>query len=205
MPVNRDNLKDVVDAAWAVAIENPAFGEDLASVHRNRKRSAQWVDALAREFQANYKLKRRHRVFWKGNEDNKEHFRVNELLFDITVCSVSTTLSLQSPPKPLEFISDCHWQVESEFAANDTRAVVVDMSKLVLGSAENKLIVAARRDDEQRQRDVLAQCADIAACCQTNVFFLFVAHPRNWGATPLPPLLYEWIAGDWRPIDPQSA
>ena len=203
MPVQRDNLKDVVDAAWAVAIENPASGEDLATVHR--KRSAQWVDALARQFKDNYALDRRHRVFWRGNEDNYPHFRTRELLFDITVCSVSTTLSLQNPPQPLEFISDCHWQAESEFAANDTRAVVVDMSKLVLGSAENQLIVAAHRNNDAGRQRILAQCADIAACCRMNLFFLFVSHPKDWLNDPRSPLLFEWVAGDWWPIDPQSA
>ena len=131
MPVHRDNLKDTVNTAWLAALGNPDRD------HGNR--SAQWVDALARQFQANYALGRRHRVFWKGNEDNKRHFGIRELLFDVTVCSVSTTLSLQSPPQSLEFISDCHWQIESEFADNSTRPVIVDMSKLVLGSAENKL------------------------------------------------------------------
>lgn len=196
MPVHRENLKDVVDAAWAVAIENPA------SVHD--KRSAQWVNALAQEFQANYAREDGHRVFWRGYEGNRKHFRVNELLFDITVCSVSTTLSLQHSPQPLEFISDCHWQVESEFAQKDTRPVVIDMSKLVLGSAENKLIVAARHDDAKQKR-VLAQCAGIAACGRTNVFFVFVAHPKHWLDDPPSPLLFEWVAGDWWPIDPQSA
>ena len=194
MPVHRDNLKDTVDAAWVAALESPDPDHG--------KRSAQWVDALARQFQANYPPERWHRVFWRGNEDNKRHFRIRELLFDITVCSVSTTPSLQNPPQPLEFITNCHWQVESEFADGDTRPVIIDMSKLVLGSAENKLIVAARRDAEERQ-SVLAQCAGIAACCRTNVFFLFVSHPRHWDA-PCPPLLYEWIARDWWPIDPQS-
>ena len=195
MPVHRDNLKDIVDAAWVAALESPVPDDP-------GKRSARWVDALARQFEKNYRLERRHRVFWRGREGKVPHFGVKELLFDITVCSVSTTLSLQSPPKPLEFISDGHWQVESEFSGS-TRDIIVDMSKLVLGSAENKLIVAAHRVPEGRQKSVLAQCADIAACCRTNVFFLFVSHPKHWDA-PRPPLLYEWIAGDWRLIDPRS-
>ena len=203
MPVHRDNLKEVVDAAWVTALKSPDSDDSDRSTQVVRsKRSARWVDALARQFENNYALKRRHRVFWKGNECNREHFKVNELLFDITVCSVSTTPSLQHKPQDLEFITDCHWQVESEFATN-TRAVIVDMSKLVLGSAENKMIVAAQRDDEG-QRNVLAQCADIAMCCRTNVFFLFVSHPEAWGKDPHPPLLFEWVAGDWRQIDSQS-
>ena len=191
MPVHRDNLKDIANAAWATALES--------SDPDPRRRSAQWVDALARQFQANYALEQRYRVFWNCNEDNKPHFGLKELLFDITVCTVSTTLSLQRHPQPLEFISDCHWQVESEFAVGSTRPLIVDMSKLVLGSAENKLVVAARRG-AQRRRDVLAQCADIATCCPGNIFFLFISHPHDWD-TPNLPLLYEWTAGDWQLSD----
>ena len=199
MPVHRDNLKDIVDAAWVTALESPDSDIGNQSTQLvNSERSARWVDALARKFKDNYKLERRHRVFWRGREGKVPHFGVKELLFDITVCSVSTTLSLQRDPKRLEFISDCHWQVESEFSGS-TRDIIVDMSKLVLGSAENKLIVAAQRDEEG-QRNVLAQCADIAMCCRTNVFFLFVSHPRGWRNAPHPPLLFEWIAGDWQQI-----
>ena len=187
-----------------IPIPSPARRPPKSRDVDNRIRSAQWVDELARQFQDNYKLERRHRVFWKGYEGNKEHFGVNELLFDIAVCSVSTTPSLQRHPQPLEFITGCHWQVESEFADNSTRPVIVDMSKLVLGSAENKLMVAARRDGKEARQSILAQCADIAACCRTNVYFLFVSHPREWESAPCSPLLYEWTAGDWRPIDSQS-
>ena len=203
MPVHRHNLKDVVDNAWVATLESPDSDIGNQSTQLvNSKRSARWVDALARQFEDNYTLERRRRVFWRGREKEVPHFKVKELLFDITVCSVSTTFSLQHKSKNLEFISDCHWQVESEFSGS-TRDVIVDMSKLVLGSAENKLIVAAQRD-EKGQRNVLAQCADIAMCCRTNVFFLFVSHPRDWLDDPHPPMLYEWIAGDWQPILSQS-
>ena len=146
-------------------------------------------------------LDRGHRVFWRRRKEKVPHFKVKELLFDITVCSVSTTLSLQHKPQPLEFISDGHWLVESEFSRN-TRDIIIDMSKLVLGSAENKLIVAAHPNNDANRQRVLAQCADIAARCRVNVFFLFVSHPKDWDA-PCPPLLYEWIAGEWRLIDPR--
>ena len=204
MPVHRNNLKDIVDAAWVAALESPVPDDSgkrsIGWVHGER--SARWVDALALQFQANYALDHWHRVFWKGNEDNYPHFKTRELLFDITVCSVSTTLSLQHDPQPLEFISDGHWQVESEFSRNNTRDIIIDMSKLVLGSAENKLIVAAHPNNDAKRQSVLAECAGIAARCRTNVFFLFVSHPKDWDA-PRPPLLYEWIAGDWRLIDPR--
>ena len=94
MPVHRNNLKDIVDAAWGAALKSP---RRPTIAYDPLSGSTQ----LARQFQDNYKLERRHRVFWKGYEGNKEHFGVNELLFDIAVCSVSTTPSLQrQPPTP---------------------------------------------------------------------------------------------------------
>ena len=150
----------------------------------------------ARQFQASYALQQ-HRVFWKDNETNQQHFDLNELLFDIMVCSVSMTDSLQHRPTPLEFIAECHWQVESEINIEDTRKAVVDMSKLVLGSAESKLFVAGHR---RRRDDVLNQWARIASCCSGRLFLLFISHPCDW-AGPKPPQLYEWSDKGWRLLD----
>ena len=191
MPIHRQNLQDIVDAAWHTARRPPQ--------QNKRKRSEAWVNALARQFQAYYPRTEGHRVFWKDSECNKKHFRLNEFLFDITVCSVSTTLSLERQPRDLEFISGCHWLVESEFR-RDTRAIVIDMSKLVVGAAENKLFVAAHRPGGG-ERAVLDRCAPIAKHCRANLFFLFVSHPEHWGTTrELTPSLHEWTASDWREL-----
>ena len=42
------------------------------------------------------------------------------------VCSVSETKSVQRPPQPLEFIVECHWQIESELSRTNTRDIIVD-------------------------------------------------------------------------------
>lgn len=201
MPVNRRNISTVVECAWRMARdatgqeENYKSGDDRV---RNRNRSTAWVNALAHQFEQNYQLGERHRVFWKGSDKNKKNFRLNELLFDIVVCSVSTTESLQRQSIPLELITDSHWQIESEFAEN-TRDILVDMSKLVLGSAENKLMVASARDCRTEKR-ILQQCSEIASRCGSNVYFCFVAHPREWKNEPQAPTLYEWTAGDWEEL-----
>ena len=123
------------------------------------------------------------------------HCGGNDPLFDITGCNVSTTPSRQHRSEPVEFITGCHWHAEREFA---------DYSTPVLGSAETKPLVAARRNDAGVRQSVLTQCADIPVYFRTNVFFLFVSHPRDWLDDPHPPMLYEWIAGDWQPILSQS-
>ena len=73
------------------------------------------------------------------------------------------------------------------------------MSKLVIGSAENKLFVAAHRDS--RETDILEQCAPIAACCCGRVYFCFVSHPDDWKTDrQRAPALHEWVAGGWSGI-----
>ena len=123
------------------------------------------------------------------------------MLFDIAVCSVSWTRSRQRKAQNLEFIAQCHWQVESEFSRTNTRDIVVDMSKLVMGSAENKLFVAAHRIDEEAEGDILKQCSEIAGRCTGRVYFCFVSHPDDW--TPerqSPPRLHEWLSGGWSEV-----
>ncbi len=198
MPVHRGNIGEVVMNAWAQARGTPIEPDDRKTP--NRQRSRNWVDALAGQFSGHYR-RPQYRVFWAGNDDNQTEFGVNELLFDIAVCSVSTTNSLQRQARPLPFIARCHWQIESEFSLQNTRDIVVDMSKLVMGAAKNKLFVASHRDARQRgarERDVLEQSAPIAECCTGCVYFCFVSHPDDWKTDrELPPALHGWVAGGW--------
>ena len=143
MAVHRNNLMDIINVAWRLASD--ALSNETDKRKRNRERSAQWVCALAETFQEKYDDTDVHRVFWLGNNDNREQFGINEFLFDVVVCSVSTVESLQRQSNRLDFIDQCHWQVESEFNRSSSREVIVDMSKLVVGSAENKLFIAAHR------------------------------------------------------------
>ena len=193
MPVHRGNLAEVIKNAWKKAQEDKINGGNKRD--DNKRRSKKWIYSLASEFETKYSGNR-HRTFWIGSEKNKEHFKRNEFLFDLMVCSVSTTGSLQSPPKPLEFIAECHWQIESEFHRNDTRAIVIDMSKLVVGSAENKLFVASNQD-EKNQR-MLEQCSEIAGRCDGRIYFSFVSHPDDWYTKKSDdPSVYEWMYGGW--------
>ena len=196
MPVHRGNIGEVVLKAWNDA--RCADIEDSDRQKANSERSGIWIDSLAKRFREHYADKR-HRLFWSRNGENREQFKLNELLFDLAVCSVSETNSLQKKAQPLQFIAQCHWQIESEFSRGNTRDIVIDMSKLVMGSAENKLFIAAHRC--VREKDILEQCSQIAGCCGGRVYFGFVSHPDDW--TPdraSPPALHEWIAGGWAEV-----
>ena len=196
MPVHRGNIGEVVLNAWHDAL--CANIECGGQQETNKNRSRIWIGSLAERFREHYGGDR-HKLFWSGNCGNRDEFKINELLFDLAVCSVSETNSLQKKEKPLQFIAQCHWQIESEFSRRNTRDIVVDMSKLVMGSADNKLFIAAHRGD--REKDILEQCSQIAGCCGGRVYFGFVSHPDDWEEEPdVPPALHEWIAGGWAEI-----
>lgn len=196
MSVHRGNVVRVINEAWARASEGAKEEGDKRV--QNTNRSKRWMSELAEGFAREYRDEERHRVFWGGSEANQEHFRRNEFLFDLMVCSVSETESLQRHSNRLEFIDQCHWQVESEFHRGDSREVIVDMSKLVLGSAQNKLFVAAHRDANREK--LKRMCGVIASRCSGNVYFAFVSHPAEWVVAPREPSVFEWLAGDWEAI-----
>ena len=205
MPVHRDNLLDVVNAAW-VAAQADARTDELSDTvghgsrkDTNRNRSAAWVDALAKEFDRRYRGKR-HRTFWrrKCKDKSETEFGLQEFLFDVMVCSVSETKSLQRQPRPLKFIAECHWQIESEFSRTNTRDIIVDMSKLVVGSAPRQLFTTSHR--RSRNEELLEQCSELAGRCASELYFAFISHPDDWNRDPAPkkPTVYRWIAGDWQ-------
>ena len=153
-----------------------------------------WIDRLGRGFQEYYRDKddKYRRVFWKGNVENRKEFGLNELLFDIAVCSVSTTISIVRGTL-LEFVSGCYWQVESELDNKNSRKITQDFSKLVMGSSHNKLFVSSYQ--HHRQDSVLRMCSDIAAHCDGNLYLCFIDHPQNWKENPQAPVVYEWADG----------
>ena len=116
MPIDRDSLPEVVSNAWREALC------DMPTV--NRGRSTSWVSALGNQFKAGYQERDGYRVFWRSNACNQKDFGLNEFLFDIAVCSISETRSLQRTPKALPFVSDCHWLVESEFAVSTRDSIL---------------------------------------------------------------------------------
>ncbi len=193
------DLKEIVNGAWketqAVVGPNDLIGENKrGTVHR--KWSEKWVDCLAGRFQSQYPGDAGYRVFWKRNESNKTQFYRNEFLFDVMVGRVATRPSLSPRPETnLHYIAECEWAVESELNNRNTRQMVVDMSKLVMADAKNKLFVAAYRKNAQDK--ILEILGEIGDCCSNNTFVCFVAHPESWIEKPRDPCLYERRDGKW--------
>ena len=160
MPVHRGNINDVILSAWNDALHSLVKGNDRGDT--NRARSGKWIDSFARRFEHHYPGER-YRLFWSSNSGNREQFGVNEFLFDLAVCSVSETKSLQIKVRDLPFIARCHRQIESEFSRANTRDIIVDMSKLVMGSGHDLPRTAQLLNHRRRARTDAASLAHQAA------------------------------------------
>ena len=170
-------VKSMVVRAWKNARKNPLPAD-------NKERSKRWVGALAEELERLYENDDSDiRVFWKGREDYDEDFEIKELLFDVSVCRCKQTVSFHQHA-PLYFVDECLWLVESELA-DDSREIVVDLSKLVMGSSQRKLFVAGvplwkGRGREEREEGVRRMCREVADRCGEPLYFCFIPYPAIW-------------------------
>lgn len=182
-------LQDSLDAARRQTIEWRSKG----LLHRARSRA--WVEALADGFRAHYAHDPAVRVFSKHYAGNKQDFGLNELLYDVTVCRVGSVESARQR-KSLLFVREALWQVESELA-RDSRQALIDMNKLVLGSARNKLFVGPQVHDRERYLGVLLPAADV---CSGQVFAALISHPAQWEAGEASVDVWRFDGGGWAPL-----
>ena len=206
------DVKEMIAKAWKSAWEwskeeaQQGDKEDIAKQHR--KRSARWVDELAKELARLCGLCESGdgdvRVFWRGERDSD--FKLNELLFDIAVCDTEETESIEQQ-KVLRFVSRCLWLVESELA-NDSREIIVDLSKLVMGSSEFKLFVAGvplldTPSRNRREEKILKMCKRVADRCSGTLYFCFIPYPSEWkepDAGEYEPAVWVWRRARWHKI-----
>lgn len=175
MVFTEQDVKQLLQGALEQAQSEPDIGETAQKVNSNRSRS--WVKALAEQFKKNYDGDSEIRIFTKSNDSNKKDFGLNELLYDILVCRVGEVeSSIQS--KKLYFIKEVLWQVESEFARN-SRNVLIDFNKLVLGSGKNKLFICSQVK-KGTENSLLKVLQPAAGCCTGTVYVGMVPHPSTW-------------------------
>ena len=162
----------------------------------NRDRSRRWVEALADEFRLQYAADPTIRVFSKHYDGNRANFRLNELLYDISVCRVASVPSARHG-KELLYVAEPLWQVESEFK-EDSREALIDFSKLVMGAAPNKLFIGPQVKDIPAFIRVLAPAA---SACSGVVFLALLPHPSLWkSGNQAEALLWRSTGNAWRVI-----
>ena len=191
------DLKALIKGAWEEALrltKEAPIPAGTSEGQVNSERSRAWVDCLGKGFQEHYKPPNQL-VFWRQNECNRQEFGLNELLFDVSVCQVGEVKSVTRDVS-LQFVSKCHWQVESELDTSNSREITKDFSKLIMGNSDNKLFVSAYQGVQQEQ--VREMCSEMARHCTGNLYMCFIDHPEKWESCPNDPVVFRWEDGEWK-------
>lgn len=178
MNITQQCLEQMLEKAFEKANKgrSDATGSESGEIHSER--SSRWVEALAEQFRGKCTNKNNIRVFSKGFCENRQAFKVNEYLYDITViktCEIESATGRAT----LEYPEQTLWHVESEFASSDSRQSIVDFGKLLMSAAENKLMILP--SGRKIQSWAVTKLSKIV-CPEKHgtVYFAFVPHPGRW-------------------------
>jgi hypothetical protein len=175
--ISAKELKNILSTTLKEVAQNTA-------TKNIKERAKEWVERLAINLVKFYSVDNVI-SFSKYNFSHRKDFKLNELLYDIAVCQIEKEQSANTK-HDLWYISDVLWEVESELQEEDSAQIVKDFNKLVLGSAPNKLLIAAIPKNVEAYIRVLTPIAN--SCVRIhpgNVFIVFVAHPKQWQTIPL--------------------
>jgi len=167
------NLTECIQKALLEASNAEEHETNTRIAHSTR--SSNFVSAIAEYFKSYYSDEN-IRVLSRKRPSNKEEFSVNELLYDITVCTIGKTPAKRKGFH-LTFITGAIWEIESELEDGDYREALTDFNKLVLGDSENKLFIGTTKFDNDF---LLKTLALPAAKCRGNIYVALISHPRSW-------------------------
>ncbi len=187
-----EKLKDLILRSFQEA--KKAQDSNLTPQDLHRKRSQEWVKVLARNFRKCYS-NQDERVFSKDFGGHRTEFKVNELLYDIAVCRTGETSSAQKGTS-LTYIKEALWVVESEMA-RDSHEAIIDFSKLVMGSAPNKLFIGPKVNNQGNFNKVLLAPA---GNCSGNVYLAIIPHPEDWDKRDDEPELFILSGKSWKKV-----
>lgn len=179
----------IIKHAILAVVATDDRGEATRDIHYNRSHS--FVENIASALRSHYDGNTSVRVFSRGCDINRAEFGINELLYDITVCS---TAKIPSTRHGIDhtYITGSLWQIESEVEKGDYREGLLDFNKLVLGESENKLFIGSIRKDDRRMLEVLSKPAQH---CKRNVYTALITHPSDWHNSPIIVKLWKYNAG----------
>jgi hypothetical protein len=190
---NRENtdklINEIIPLSFQKARNIPV--EDKNKGHRNHLRSSNWVKSLACQFRRKYKYQNIV-VFSRDCDDNRNDLGINEFLYDILVCKTGYVESARQH-RQLQYLKEAIWMVESELK-KDTRQAIHDFSKLIIGSAHNKLFVGPQVYDNE---SYLATIGKIAKDCPGNLYTALIPHPDEWDRTESKIDIFKFQNGNW--------
>jgi hypothetical protein len=190
------NLYNLLQSSFTAAQQvthSDATMSSRRTLHPARSRA--WVSQLAKQLKLTYEDDSTVRVLSKYQDIHRAEFGLNELLYDVLACRVDTTPSA-AHQKPLTYVTEVLWQIESEFARN-SREALFDFNKLVLGAAQNKLFVGPQVRDAQVFINTLLRAAQY---CTGNVYMALVPHPESWDEPTAAIDLWQYRTGQWEPL-----
>lgn len=193
------DLKALITGAWKNTLrwtKEAQIPDVKPEGQVNSERSGAWVDSLGKGFKEHYNAPNQ-RVFWRQNGCNRSQFGLNELLFDVSVCQVEKVKSIRQETT-LQFVSKCHWQVESELNDSNSREITKDFSKLIMGHSDNKLFITAYQGVQQER--VLEMCSEMARHCTGNLYMCFIDHPGKWEGNTCAPIVFRWEDSEWKEL-----
>jgi hypothetical protein len=192
------NVKDVVLHSYRAA--RGATIEARSLQQRHQLRAGALVAALADELHTQCAAQRPAAEvvrFTRADGEARATYSMDELLFDICVCEADVIHSM-THRIDLRYIRKALWQVQVEFE-HDARATIARFSRLVLGSAENKLLVAPLTSDPAAVAELLAPVA-MASAGPGNVHLALVPHPSAWEIKPDRAVVYRLNDGEWNEL-----
>ena len=93
--------------------------------------------------------------------------------------------SQNSEPKfeKLKAIEQIVWLVESEFQLKNSKALLIDMNKLAVGKAKNKLFVMSLDIGSNINQWAEKMLSELTKGDDANIYLAKIPHPANWEKT----------------------
>ncbi|TCB72665.1 hypothetical protein E0H88_00160 [Acinetobacter sp. ANC 4216] len=153
-------------------------------------RSKLWINYLAEQLLISLKKDRleaeEYLAFYQANNERRQLLGLNEFLFDIVIgkmTNIQTASGFRNSlanDETLKAMSHAIWIVESELKLKDSRALLVDMNKLVLGKAKNKLFVMSIDKQSRIEHWAEETLRQLTKDDEANVYLARIPHPKDW-------------------------
>lgn len=154
------------------------------------QRSRYWIESLAEILlvyvRENYVQEHEYSAFYRDNQENRKFLGLNEFLFDIVVAKMNEFItardSQNAEPKfeKLKVIEQIVWLVESEFQLKNSKALLIDMNKLAVGRAKNKLFVMSLDIGGNINQWAEKMLSELTKGDDANIYLAKIPHPSSW-------------------------
>ncbi|WHP04474.1 hypothetical protein QLH32_10375 [Acinetobacter corruptisaponis] len=198
--MDSDNLRNIIQNSFNQAVQYCDASEleklDCEDRLRNANRSRVWIETLAKSLLKASQLEisiEKYQAFYRKNrkndhqvDNNAQMFGLTEFLFDIVIAEMvefdtaSKKRNIKSKYTKLQVIRKAVWIIECEFQRKDSRALLLDMNKLVLGRAEHKLFIMSQ-DESETQDWAIETFNVLSKDDDAKIFLARIPHPCDWG------------------------